>query len=41
VTKIDVSSTKVRSLLRGNRSIKYLVPPGVEKIIIERGLYRS
>ncbi len=41
VTKIDISSTKVRELLTGDRSIRYLVPPGVEKIIIERGLYRS
>lgn len=41
VTKIDISSTKVRALLKGYRSIRYLVPPGVEKIIIERGLYRS
>lgn len=41
VTKIDVSSTKVRALRRDLRSIKYLVPPSVEKIIIERGLYRS
>jgi nicotinate-nucleotide adenylyltransferase len=41
VTKMDISSTKVRDLLKGSRSIKYLVPPGVERIIIERGLYRS
>ncbi len=41
VTKIDISSTKVRALLKDARSVKYLVPPSVEKIIIERGLYRS
>ncbi|MEN6615944.1 MAG: nicotinate-nucleotide adenylyltransferase [Syntrophorhabdus sp.] len=41
VTKIDVSSTQVRMLVRGLKSIKYLVPPAVEKIILGRGLYRS
>ena len=41
VTKVDISSTKVRALHRDARSIKYLVPPLVEKIIIERGLYKS
>ncbi len=41
VTKIDISSTKVRALHRDSRSIKYLVPAPVEKIIRERGLYRS
>ena len=41
VTKLDISSTKVRGLLKENRSIRYLVPPGVEKIITQRGLYRT
>lgn len=41
VTKMDISSTKIRDLLKSERSVRYLVPPSVEKIIIERGLYRS
>ena len=41
VTKIDISSTKIRALARDLRSIRYLVPPLVEKMIVERGLYRS
>ncbi len=41
VTQLDISSTKVRELLKEGRSIRYLVPPGVEKVITQRRLYRS
>ena len=39
ITQIDISSTKVKELLKQNRSIRYLVPDAVERIINERRLY--
>lgn len=41
VTRIGVSSTAVRQRVAEGRSIRYLVPAGVEKIIVSRGLYRT
>jgi nicotinate-nucleotide adenylyltransferase len=41
ITQIDVSSTQVRGLVKKGKSIKYLVPPSVERYIKKRGLYRE
>lgn len=37
---IDISSTRVRQNLQTGRSIKYLVPPGVQDFIEQNHLYR-
>jgi nicotinate-nucleotide adenylyltransferase len=38
-TKLDISSTAIRSLIREGRSIKYLVPYTVEEYIKQQRLY--
>ncbi|MCU0598393.1 MAG: nicotinate-nucleotide adenylyltransferase [Desulfobacterales bacterium] len=40
VTPIDISSTKIRNLIRQGASVKYLVPDSVDKYIQTKGLYR-
>lgn len=37
---LDVSSTEIRARVAAGRPIRYLVPRGVEELIVERGLYR-
>jgi len=38
---VDISATDIRNRVARGQSIRYLVPPGVEKIIRERQLYRE
>jgi nicotinate-nucleotide adenylyltransferase len=40
VTRIDVSSTMIRARIAAGVSIRYLVPPAIEAMIAELGLYR-
>lgn len=37
---LDVSSSEIRRRVAAGHAIRYLVPRGVEELIIERGLYR-
>ena len=37
---LDVSSTQVRARVAAGHAIRYLVPRGVEELIVDRGLYR-
>jgi nicotinate-nucleotide adenylyltransferase len=37
---LDVSSSDIRSRVAAGHAIRYLVPRGVEELIVDRGLYR-
>ena len=41
ITGIDVSATAIRERVRSGRSIRYLVPPAVERYVDTHRLYRS
>jgi nicotinate-nucleotide adenylyltransferase len=38
--EMDISATIIRKLVKGGRSIKYLVPEGVRELIESRGYFR-
>jgi nicotinate-nucleotide adenylyltransferase len=41
ITALDISSTKIRDIVREGRSIRYLVPPAVENFIAEQKFYQK
>jgi len=41
VTQLDISATDIRRRIVRGRSPRYLVPPGVEQIILDHGLYQG
>jgi len=41
VTQLDISATDIRRRIVQGRSPRYLLPPGVEKIILDQGLYQG
>ena len=38
-TRLEISSSRLRELVAAGRSIRYLVPPGIETFITQKGLY--
>ena len=38
---IGISGTEIRRRVASGLSVRYLVPPGVESFITERGLYKD
>jgi nicotinate-nucleotide adenylyltransferase len=41
ITALDISSTRIRQIVRGGGSIRYLVPPAVENFVAAQRLYRK
>jgi len=41
ITPVDISSSQIRKRVRGNRSIRYLVPEEVRKYIVDKRLYKG
>ena len=41
INGLNISSSQIRERIREGKSIRYLVPPGVEKFIRSKKLYRS
>jgi len=41
VVVLPLSSSMIRSLIKDKRSVKYLVPESIERMIHERGFYRD
>ncbi len=39
ISSLEISSTKIRRRVASGRSIKYLLPPGVEEYILNKNLY--
>jgi len=39
-TRLDISATQIRRLVREKRSIRYLLPEGVRRFIVKNRLYR-
>jgi nicotinic acid mononucleotide adenylyltransferase len=39
ISMLDISATKIRQLVRQNRSIRFLVPQSVENYILKQGIY--
>jgi nicotinate-nucleotide adenylyltransferase len=41
VTALDISASDIRQRIRRGRSIRFLLPPAVERYLAREGLYRG